>query len=250
MLILDLLRSDGSIIVNKKLARSLGIDAAIMYSEIISKQKYFEDRNQLTEDGFFFNTVENMQEDTTLSKDKQLRAIKVLKRHGLIQQSNRGIPQKRYFKVVENEIIIRRALEGQQLSQNTTTKSRKTKQIDSVKTDSNNTNYNNPKSNNNYKDIYIISNENDVFSYYSFKFKEKFKKEHPIMNKEKMKTIVTDYETLASDLDIDKEQWFELIDYHFACLSSKNNGNILSFLALNGGSGCVYRYLEDLEEAY
>lgn len=96
------------------------------------------------------------------------------------------------------------------------------------------------------RDIYIISDENDVFSYYSIKFKEMFGKVHPTMNAEKMDELRSNFHDLSVHLDIDKEQWIETVDYHFDQLSPKNNGNILSFLALNGGHGCVYRYLEDM----
>jgi hypothetical protein len=96
------------------------------------------------------------------------------------------------------------------------------------------------------KNIYIISNENDVFSYYSQKFKEKFGKDHPTMNEEKMDELRSNYYELSSDLDIDQEQWIDAVDYHFEHLSSKNNGNILAFLGRNGGHSPVYRYLEDL----
>ena len=56
-MILDLLREGGSIVVNKKLAHAIGMDAAVMYSELISKQRYFAKKGQLTDDGYFFNTV-------------------------------------------------------------------------------------------------------------------------------------------------------------------------------------------------
>lgn len=100
------------------------------------------------------------------------------------------------------------------------------------------------------KDIYIISEENDVFSYYSIKFKEMFGKVHPTMNAEKMDELRSNFDHLNTYLDIDKEQWIEAVDYHFDQLSPNNNGNILSFLSLNGGHGCVYRYLEDLAAEY
>jgi hypothetical protein len=103
------------------------------------------------------------------------------------------------------------------------------------------------------RNIYIISNENDVFSYYSQKYKEKFGKDHPTMNEEKIDELRSNYYNLSSDLDIDQEQWIEAVDYHFEHLSPKNNGNILAFLGRNGGHSPVYRYLEDLaaeEEDY
>ena len=57
MSLLDLLRSDGSIVVNKKLAHAIGIDAAIMYSELISKQFYFELRWRIMFKSFIFGLL-------------------------------------------------------------------------------------------------------------------------------------------------------------------------------------------------
>lgn len=239
-MVIDLLRSSGgSIFVNKKLAHAIGLDAAIMYSELVNKEKYFADNNMLTEDAFFFNTVENMLEDTTLSKHQQLKAIKKLVELKLIFHENRGLPQRRYFKINVETRYIKKILEAN----NSISKSQKSEQLIGEKVNSNNN-----KENNNKKNIYRISDENAVFDYYSQKYKEKFGDEHPKMIEEKMDELIISYYHLESNFDIDKESWLELIDYHFNNLSPNNNGNILSFLALNGGHGCVYRYLEDLSD--
>lgn len=100
--IFNLLQADGSIIINKNLARNIGVDQAIVYSELISKYIYFDEKNMLTEDGFFFVTVEDLQHSTTLSKYQQSKAIKKLEELGLIKYQNRGIPPRRYFKLVSD----------------------------------------------------------------------------------------------------------------------------------------------------
>ena len=40
--IYDFLRSDGSVVVNKKLIHAIGLHEAIIFSELISKYNYFE----------------------------------------------------------------------------------------------------------------------------------------------------------------------------------------------------------------
>lgn len=245
-MILELLRANGSIIINKKLAHSIGIDAAVMYSELLSKLQYFSGKGQLTNDGFFFNTVENMEKDTTLTKYQQKKAIQKLVDIKLIQHENRGLPQKRHFKVNEDESIITKILGGK----NSTYKSKKDEQLEVKKVNSNNTNFNNIKLNNNNinKDnIYLISDENEVFAYYSKQYTEKFNKDHPKMNFVKMSELNSNYDKLRNELNIYEDKWYDLVDYHFDNLSKSNNGNILSFLALNGGQGCVYRYLEEID---
>lgn len=96
------------------------------------------------------------------------------------------------------------------------------------------------------KKIYLISeNEANVFSYYSQTFKEKFGKDHPTMTQDKLELLESQYNRTSSVLDIGDEQWMELVDYHFDNLPESNNGNMLSFLAENGGSGCVFRYFQE-----
>lgn len=97
-----------------------------------------------------------------------------------------------------------------------------------------------------FKKIYIISNENDVFAYYSQTFKKFFGKEHPTMNEDKISELRLMYSEFSTDFDIGEEEWFSLVNYHFEHLPEKNNGNILAFLAPNGGSGCLFRYMEEL----
>lgn len=104
MSILDFLRSDGSIVINKKMAHKLGLNATIILAEVIALQKYWEKRGKLDKENMFFCTIEDMQEHTTLKKDTQSRAIKVLVELGLITTKQKSTPSKRYFKIHEEAI--------------------------------------------------------------------------------------------------------------------------------------------------
>jgi len=140
MIFIDALRSDGSIIVNKALARTLGIETAIMYSELLSKYNYFLTRGMLGNEEWFFNTIENMEEDTCISAYSQRKAIKKLKEMGLIEYSIRGIPAKRYFKIVLDDALI-----GSLISHG---KLLKKEHLDIKNSDGNNTAFKNTKVNN------------------------------------------------------------------------------------------------------
>jgi len=106
--ITDLLRNDGFVIYNRNLARNIGVNEAILYSELLSRWNYFKERGQLTEDGFFFNTVKDLEEWTALSEYQQRRALNSLKEKGLIEIEVRGIPAKRYFRIVEDSELRKR----------------------------------------------------------------------------------------------------------------------------------------------
>jgi len=97
--ILDFLRADGSIVVNKKLAHEIGLNEAVVYSELVSLYKYWSEREELTEDGFFYCTYENIERNTTLKEKAALRAINKLVKLELIEKVSRGLPRKNYYKI-------------------------------------------------------------------------------------------------------------------------------------------------------
>jgi len=108
--LIELLKSDDNIICNKKLARNIGLHETILYSELLSKYLYFSKNNQLNKYGYFFNTVENMQQDTTLSDSQQRKTIKNLGLLGLIKYRRYGMPAKRCFKIVINQELLKKYL--------------------------------------------------------------------------------------------------------------------------------------------
>ena len=97
--IYDLLRSNGSIVVNKCFIHGIGLKEAITYSELLSKHDYFKNKGQLQGDGSFFNTIDDLFIDTGLGDRSQRTAIKNLVDLGLLATITRGIPPKRYFKI-------------------------------------------------------------------------------------------------------------------------------------------------------
>ena len=117
--ILQLLRADGSIVVNKALAKNIGLNEAIIYSELVSLFLYWDSKDKLinipleknkktgevvySKEKFFFCTVENLEENTTLSRKVQNKAIEKLEKLGLIIKINKKLDgqgsQTRYFTI-------------------------------------------------------------------------------------------------------------------------------------------------------
>jgi hypothetical protein len=94
--------------VNKELARKIGIEPALLLSEIIDSYDYFKERNELVKyDGvlYYFQTSEKIQEKTSLSYKKQKSCIDVLLKHGFIKTTLKGIPAKLHFSVCEDKIL-------------------------------------------------------------------------------------------------------------------------------------------------
>lgn len=102
--ILQLLASRNFITVNKTLIQTLGIEEAIMLGELASEYDYWENNDKL-EEGWFFSTVENVEENTTLTKYKQKKALDNLQKIGVLEVQRKGIPAKRYIKINEKKVF-------------------------------------------------------------------------------------------------------------------------------------------------
>jgi len=100
----NLLSSTAFLVVNKELAKKIGLHEVVLLADLISKEQYFIENNQLNE-GYFFNTAKNIQADTTLTSHQQRKAIKNLKSLGIIETQLVGIPAKQHFKIIENKLL-------------------------------------------------------------------------------------------------------------------------------------------------
>jgi hypothetical protein len=216
-----LLKSGGSIIVNKNLARNIDLDAAIFYSELCSNYKYFCQKKELDKDGYFFNTVENMLKDTSLSDYRQREAIKILKELGLIYYQRRyipgrGISARRYFKVnMDYERIARltKNLSNQNLKNCTSN----FKDTNLKKLDSNNTNPNI------LNGMAIQDNHTGTFNqciesiYYYLGIYQKYMNcPHPILKKEKWLEVIEKMQDFGYETNAEIPKDFNnMIDRYF-----------------------------------
>lgn len=89
---------------NVAIARKIWIDATIILSEIYSEYKYFHELWQL-QDGWFFLTVEKLEEKTTLSRYQQSKSLAYLQMKNLVEVKQKWVPAKRYVKLNINEMI-------------------------------------------------------------------------------------------------------------------------------------------------
>lgn len=123
--IIHLIANSNFIAVNKEVAKKIGLDEAIMLGELASEYDYWEKRGEL-EDGYFYSTVENVENSTTLSDYRQRKALKTLQSFGLVVTKAKGIPAKRYIKIIEAQVM---ALFDIQDSSNLTSSSEKIKEL-------------------------------------------------------------------------------------------------------------------------
>ena len=104
MSVLKQLASSNYISVNKTLIKLFGLEEAVLIGELCSEYDYWERNNKL-ENGMFFSTIANVEENTGLSEYQQRTAIHNLENYGILEVKVSGLPAKRYFKFNENKLL-------------------------------------------------------------------------------------------------------------------------------------------------
>ena len=105
MNVLQLISADNFIAVNKTLIKEFGIEPAILLGEFASEAVYWEAREELV-DGYFYSTISNVEERTTLSDYQQRKALALLQEQGVVDViSKKGSPPKRYIKINTERIL-------------------------------------------------------------------------------------------------------------------------------------------------
>lgn len=137
--ILQLISTSNFITVNKDLIKALGLEEAILLGELASEYDYWNNKNEI-EDGYFYSTIENIEEKTTLTAYKQRKCLENLKNKGIIDVQIRGIPAKRYIEINEEKVI---EIFNNKLLKNSTTGCKKISQLEVKKLNGNNNIINN-----------------------------------------------------------------------------------------------------------
>jgi hypothetical protein len=91
--------SGGYIPVNKKMIKLIGILPTVLLGDLIGKYNYFCDRNELAENDDFFNTIENIENDTGLTSAYITFSFKMLSHFNLLEVSKKGMPARNYYKI-------------------------------------------------------------------------------------------------------------------------------------------------------
>ena len=101
---MEFLASGNFIAVNRSLVKAFGLDAAVMVGELASEAMYWYEKGKL-EGGWFYSTIENVEEATGLSGYQQRKAISRLVAEGVIQTALKGLPKKRYIRIDFEKLI-------------------------------------------------------------------------------------------------------------------------------------------------
>lgn len=102
-ILMSILSSDSYIILNKYVMKAIGLHEAILLGELCSEYIYWCKEEKL-QDGYFFFTRENIERETTLSPHQQRQALKNLVNYGFVEVTEKDMPKKTYYKIIENKV--------------------------------------------------------------------------------------------------------------------------------------------------
>lgn len=90
----QLLMSSNYYVLNKQIIKTLGIESTFLLTALIEASDGLAD-----EKGWFYKTAPSLEEETGLSKHKQSNIIDELIRLEILEQENKGMPMKRFFRI-------------------------------------------------------------------------------------------------------------------------------------------------------
>lgn len=86
------------------LAKELGVIEAFLLGQLCNESDLWETLGKLTDDGFFFCTIERIKDKTGLTAYQQRTALAKLEDAELLTVHHTGMPQKRYIRLNDNKI--------------------------------------------------------------------------------------------------------------------------------------------------
>ena len=98
--LLEVLNPTNTVSRNRLLSFAIGNAEAGIYNCLIAKHVYYNNLGKLTEGGWFYSTVKDLHLSSGYAEDAQKTAIRHLIKHGLIESELKGLPAKRYFRII------------------------------------------------------------------------------------------------------------------------------------------------------
>lgn len=104
MKLMSILSGQGFVMYNKQLAKSVSVNAAIIFGQLCASYESFNSKGMITvKDAkeYFFLTSDTLEEETALTYKQQLKAVKDLEKAGYIETKIMGVPSKKYFFITD-----------------------------------------------------------------------------------------------------------------------------------------------------
>ncbi|MDY0943429.1 hypothetical protein [Priestia megaterium] len=104
MKLMSILSGQGFVMYNKQLAKSVSVNAAIIFGQLCASYESFNGKGMITvkdNKDYFFLTSDTLEEETALTYKQQLKAVKDLEKAGYIETKIMGVPSKKYFFITD-----------------------------------------------------------------------------------------------------------------------------------------------------
>jgi hypothetical protein len=99
------LSEKGYVQLNKRIIQEVGLTAAAVLAFLIDKHGYWEERNELQDDGSFYWIAEEIEERLSLSPHERREAIVILKKNNLLKVTLKGLPQRNFYLIEWDNIL-------------------------------------------------------------------------------------------------------------------------------------------------
>ena len=116
--LLEVLNPTNTVSRNRLLSFAIGNIEAEIYNCLIAKHVYYNNQGKLHEGGWFYSTVMDLHLSSGYAEDAQKTAIRHLIKHGLIESELKGLPAKRYFRIIPDAEKLTSLIESGQEVQN------------------------------------------------------------------------------------------------------------------------------------
>lgn len=91
--------------INKVLVSVWGIDNVFLFQYLLDCQSYYESKDELDGEGFFYRRSEDIEKDTNISYYQQRKAINFLTKLGVLETAKKGFLNRQCFKINEDESL-------------------------------------------------------------------------------------------------------------------------------------------------
>lgn len=85
----------------KSISRTLGYHCSSFYGVLYDIYQYAKRREQLSAGGWFYATVQTVEDELQMNRYKQKSVVDELVKAGYLITENRGVPKKRFFKLLK-----------------------------------------------------------------------------------------------------------------------------------------------------
>ena len=248
-LVLGTLASDAFIMVNKKLAKSIGTLEAVLLCELVARYKYWADKRhyQLIDNEYFYVTISDMWDNTGISPDQQNRIVSKLIELKLINKKLIGLPAKRHFSL-NFENIAQLLYDDEVEPPNLDAEELDNKLPESTETRSSESQNNKNNNNKNNENILSKDNKKPLKQVNKQNHKTKFQKLASIIHSEfddnEVKDALYSYLQFRISRGLTEDQWRSILanlraiaptkEIALECIGNSYRNSWNSFFAING----------------